>query len=281
LLNLLRTWERGKLTSSASRTPPISNLSEILKFVEGLDAEAEVGIRQESGVAHLAHFLAFIEKHLHEHSTDNRPICTPPSPPTPTVTSIAHSQIHPYLSVALFGVPAECEASLKDVIESSELNDDTWKEFAREMKEKWATAMGYSWMLLASNLAFLAIPFLIATNSPSKGIVASEFAMLLSLISTVLCIGSLTSGFALVAEYNKKAKEVTCVIRKYFERKQGARSRIAVKYSFPGALLYWSFLWFIASLLVLCWNTRSKAQLLLTAPAVVAVIASLVWTWLA
>ncbi|KAH8995331.1 hypothetical protein EDB92DRAFT_196297 [Lactarius akahatsu] len=190
------------------------------------------------------------------------------------------------LSPPLFFFPyihlRELEKVLTDV-------EAYWKGFMQKLVSEWTEFVLYSTVMLAANVAFLAIPGVIVvpqnTSPPNAWILPSP-AQMASSISLVFSIGSVITGLLLIRRNrNMMTKDPQSALR-YLHRKMMPRfglEPLAIVFSLTYALLMWSVGGFFVALLIFSFQdtTREIWISVGTAAGIVAIL--IVWciknTW--
>ncbi|KAI0263352.1 hypothetical protein BC834DRAFT_886873 [Gloeopeniophorella convolvens] len=152
------------------------------------------------------------------------------------------------VSIFLFLSPNVHLRELKKLWTDKIVIEAFWKEFVQRLVSEWLEFVLYSTVMLAANVAFLAIQGVILVPSdnpgPSNWIKPSP-AQVLSSISLVFSIGSVITGLLLVRHNRTMMLQEPKVASEYLEKKQIrylglGLEPLAIIFSLTYALLMWS-----------------------------------------
>ncbi|KAI9443664.1 hypothetical protein BJY52DRAFT_447779 [Lactarius psammicola] len=167
------------------------------------------------------------------------------------------------LSPVLFFFPDVHLRELEKVWTDKIIVEALWKEFMQKLVSEWTEFVLYSTVMLAANVAFLAIPGVLPQNSspPANARINPSLAQIISSISLVFSIGSIITGLLLIRRnrtmMTKDSKSAWYYLHGMKWPWVGLEP-LAIVFSLTYALLMWSVLVFFAALLVFSFKDTSK-----------------------
>ncbi|KAI9446149.1 hypothetical protein H4582DRAFT_2069488 [Lactarius indigo] len=126
-----------------------------------------------------------------------------------------------------------------------------WKGFMQKLVSEWTEFVLYSTVMLAANVAFLAIPGVIVVpqdTGPLKTWITPSPAQIASSISLVFSIGSIITGLLLIRRNRNMMTKDPRSARRYLHRKMKpwfGLEPLAIVFSLTYALLMWSYVIFV------------------------------------
>jgi len=160
-------------------------------------------------------------------------------------------------SPILFYAPDAHLRELSKVWADEVVIKEVWKNFMERLVSEWVEFVLYSTVMLAANVAFLAIQGVVPQNDTSAAQIASS-------ISLVFSIGSIVTGLLLIRRNRTMAMQDTITAWNYLygmKKPFFYLEPLAIIFSLTYALLMWSVCGFFAALsLFTLHNTRKKIQ---------------------
>ncbi|KAI9511124.1 hypothetical protein F5148DRAFT_423388 [Russula earlei] len=157
------------------------------------------------------------------------------------------------VSLTLFFTPDVHLRELKKVWADELIIEEVWTKFMQKLVSEWEEFVLYSTVILAANVAFLAIQGVVVVPSPDTGWIRASSAQIASSISLMLSIGSIIVGLLLIRRNRTMATQSAGKASKYLN---GMRKPfvylepLAVIFSLTYALLMWSVCVFFVALLL-------------------------------
>ncbi|KAF9443577.1 hypothetical protein P691DRAFT_764150 [Macrolepiota fuliginosa MF-IS2] len=171
-----------------------------------------------------------------------------------------------FLSPVLFYTPETYYHSLRNIMNDGNVFFEAWRNFVVELHQEWSGLIIIATVLLATNMAFLAIPSLDSGDDPesrSPAQICSYLSIILSVSSIVL--GQLFSRYHRIKGWEHFDERITDNFN--FLLDVGC-SHLAIMYSLPYALLSWSLIGFLAAFLVMCFRgTQNDVRLIVGIPS--------------
>ncbi|KAI9459414.1 hypothetical protein BJY52DRAFT_1118855, partial [Lactarius psammicola] len=171
------------------------------------------------------------------------------------------------LSPVLFFFPDVHLLELEKVWTDKIVVEALWKEFMQKLVSEWTEFVLYSTVMLAANVAFLAIPGVIVAPqypTPPDAWIKPSPAQIASSISLVFSIGSIITGLLLIRRnrtmMTKSPKSAWYYLHGMNWRVVGLEP-LAIVFSLTYALLMWSYV-FCPNVLDPLYNTHSFKQCL-------------------
>ncbi|KAJ3568479.1 hypothetical protein NP233_g5680 [Leucocoprinus birnbaumii] len=172
------------------------------------------------------------------------------------------------VSPLLFYTPETYYQSLRNVMNDGNVFFEAWRTFVGELHQEWQQLTIIATVILATNVAFLAIPIVDNGEDPkprSAAQICSYLSIVLSVCSILL--GQLFSRYHRIKGWERFDERIT---ENYDMLMDIGCSKLAVMYSLPYALLSWSLVGFLVAFLVMCFNgTQKVVQLVIGIPSAV------------
>ncbi|KAI9443655.1 hypothetical protein BJY52DRAFT_1157174 [Lactarius psammicola] len=168
------------------------------------------------------------------------------------------------LSPILFFFPDVHLLELERVWTDKIIVEALWKEFMQKLVSEWTEFVLYSTVMLAANVAFLAIPGVIVAPqypTPPDAWIKPSPAQIASSISLVFSIGSIITGLLLI---RRNRTMMTKDPRRAWYYLNGMNWRVvgleplAIAFSLTYALLMWSAWGFFVALLIFSFQNTSR-----------------------
>jgi len=171
------------------------------------------------------------------------------------------------LSLILFFLPDVHLQELKKVWTDELIIEEVWMGFMQKLLSEWTEFVLYSTVMLAANVAFLAIQGVFVI--PQPGWIKPCPAMIASSISLVFSIGSIITGLVLIRRNRTMMVEDAKTAWDYLkeiENRYFHLEPLAIIFSLTYALLMWSVWLFFIALLLLCFkNTTTVIRVIVGA----------------
>ncbi|KXN91717.1 hypothetical protein AN958_12569, partial [Leucoagaricus sp. SymC.cos] len=155
-------------------------------------------------------------------------------------------------SPLLFFTPETYYQSLRNIMNDGNVFFEAWRIFVGELHQEWKELIIIATVLLAANMAFLAIPSLDNGDNPelrSPAQICSYISIVTSVCSIVL--GQLFSRYHRIKGWERFDERIT---ENYDLLLDIGCSQLAVMYSLPYAFLTWSLIIFLVAFLVMCFD---------------------------
>ncbi|KAI0263350.1 hypothetical protein BC834DRAFT_309446 [Gloeopeniophorella convolvens] len=168
------------------------------------------------------------------------------------------------LSAPLFLAPEVHLRELKKLWTDNIIIEAFWKEFMQKLVSEWIEFVLYSTVMLAANVAFLAIQgvIVIPQDPSSKNWIKPSPAQIISSISLVFSVGSIITGLVLIRHNRTMMLQEPKVASEYLTKKHSRRfglEPLAIIFSLTYALLMWSVWMFFVSLLLFSFQNTTMA----------------------
>jgi len=158
------------------------------------------------------------------------------------------------LSLTLFFTPDVHLRELKKVWADELIIEETWRSFMQKLVSEWVEFVLYSTVMLAANVAFIAVPGVIVVPSgDSKGWIKASPAQIASSMSLVFSIGSIIAGLLLIRRNRTMGTQDPRTACDYLDSMTWRHfylEPLAVLFSLTYALLMWSVCVFFVALLL-------------------------------
>ncbi|KAI0306292.1 hypothetical protein B0F90DRAFT_1814217 [Multifurca ochricompacta] len=177
------------------------------------------------------------------------------------------------LSPILFFAPDVHLRELQKVWTDEIIVEVIWKEFMQKLVSEWTELVLYSTVMLATNVAFLAI------QGISTGTTASP-AQIASSVSLVFSVGSIITGLLLIRRNRTVMTQDPKTACKYLSARENrfvGLEGLAIIFSLTYALLMWSVLVFFIALLLFCFKHTSTEIRVLVGVAAGFVSSLIIW----
>jgi len=216
---------------------------------------------------------------------------------SPSPSSRPRSRIIQIAGAFLFGTPSGYLRDLENIYVDTVIALPTWRVYIKKLQTEWQEFILNATVVLNSNVALLAIPDVILFPGNPNGTGAGNNvqaythmltspAAIASYISTIASIAAIVTGLLLVRQNRTKNKDDASVASAYMhtfiENRLGLEV-LAILYSLPWALLMWSIISFLVSILIF---TFKDTDLITRAPVAAAsilggflVVCCVYWEW--
>ncbi|KAI0263353.1 hypothetical protein BC834DRAFT_886884 [Gloeopeniophorella convolvens] len=170
------------------------------------------------------------------------------------------------LSFILFFAPEVHLRELKKLWTDKIVIEVFWREFVQRLVSEWIEFVLYSTVMLAANVAFLAIQgvIVVPADSSSAHWIRPSPAQITSSVSLVFSVGSIVTGLLLVRRHRTMARQGATAAAMYLRKQQSEHfglEPLAVVFSLTYALLMWSvWAFFVALLLFSFMNTDTAIR---------------------
>jgi len=166
------------------------------------------------------------------------------------------------LSPLLFLAPEVHLREMEELWTDSIILERVWKSFMSKLLGEWGEIILWSTVMLAVNVAFLAIPAVMFSNTTSGNLASVDQAVILpsssqiaSLLSVAASVESIVIGLLLI-RYNRTKQELDPAEASEYLSKNSRGTAglepLAIIYSIPWASLMWSMVTFSVALLLFC-----------------------------
>ncbi|SJL00893.1 uncharacterized protein ARMOST_04207 [Armillaria ostoyae] len=165
------------------------------------------------------------------------------------------------MNILLFYAPIKHYTSLHKVWVDRLISRGPWQHLIEQITDKWQQHVGQATILLAVNMAFLAIP-----SVDDKGASQQHRS-----VTQILCYLSVTSnmatiiiGLLLMSHHNTLKHADLSVVTDFLERHWQQNigfERLSIMYSTPYALLMWGLVSFLASFFSMCLESANPVSL--------------------
>ncbi|KAF5359533.1 hypothetical protein D9756_003357 [Leucocoprinus leucothites] len=172
------------------------------------------------------------------------------------------------VSPLLFYTPETYYQSLCNIMNDGNVFFEAWRTFVVELHQEWNQLTVIATVILATNVAFLAIPSIDNGDHPDLRS-AAQICSYLSIVFSVcsILLGQLFSRYHRIKGWERFDERIT---DNYDMLMDIGCSKLAVMYSLPYALLSWSLIAFLVAFLVMCFNgTREVVRLFVGIPSAV------------
>lgn len=198
-----------------------------------------------------------------------------------------------FVSVLMFFTPEFYLKGLDGVYTDHIICWHRWTKFIEKTRDEWRDLIWVGTVLLAANVAFLAIPSVDSSgngSNPPSGYVSAyprNPAQVASFVSVIFTVGCMTIGQLLLRHSmvgpGGSAEEVDGYLRSYLHKHHGLKI-LAILYSLPQALLFWAIAsFFLAFFFVTLIASEGKWQRLTAAVVMFLFMALALWcvwmTW--
>ncbi|KAF5359236.1 hypothetical protein D9756_003356 [Leucocoprinus leucothites] len=172
------------------------------------------------------------------------------------------------VSPLLFYTPETYYQSLCNIMNDGNVFFEAWRTFVVELHQEWNQLIVIATVILATNVAFLAIPS-IDNGDHSDLRSAAQICSYLSIVFSVcsILLGQLFSRYHRIKGWERFDSRIT---DNYDMLMDIGCGKLAVMYSLPYALLSWSLIAFLVAFLVMCFDgTREVVRLFVGIPSAV------------
>ncbi|KAI5120083.1 hypothetical protein M0805_001240 [Coniferiporia weirii] len=171
-------------------------------------------------------------------------------------------------SILLFRAPNWHLKRLEETWIDRLIKRTQWMRLLAVLQDEWEQCVLYSTVVLASNIAFLAIPDI--SNSPSSHVAVEQAATLLSIIAS---LGSMIIGLFLMRQHRVRSGEADHAgneVAIFLSRDTDKKRRLiilATAYGMPYGMLMWALICFLVAVAAVCFQIEGTAQTTLFAIA--------------
>ncbi|PBK78609.1 hypothetical protein ARMSODRAFT_947563, partial [Armillaria solidipes] len=165
------------------------------------------------------------------------------------------------MNILLFYAPIKHYTSLHKVWVDRLISRGPWQHLIEQITDKWQQHVGLATILLAVNMAFLAIPSVDATGAGQQHCFVTQLLCYLSVASSMATI---IIGLILMSHHNALKHVDVAVVTEFLERhwqEYIGFERLSIMYSTPYALLMWSMVSFLASFFLMCLESANPVSL--------------------
>ncbi|KAI0272450.1 hypothetical protein BC834DRAFT_966475 [Gloeopeniophorella convolvens] len=168
------------------------------------------------------------------------------------------------VSPILFFAPDVHFRDLNELWTDGIIVEVVWKQFMQKLVSEWVEFVLYSTVLLAGNVAFLAIPGVINLPPPDqKGVkIIAAPAQIASTISLTFSVGSIVLGLLLVRRNRTMMDKEPTIVCEYLEKREYrwlGLEPLSVIFSLPYAFLMWSIWIFFVAVLLFSFDNMTTA----------------------
>ncbi|KAK0211122.1 hypothetical protein DFS33DRAFT_1297648 [Desarmillaria ectypa] len=163
------------------------------------------------------------------------------------------------MNLLLFYAPIKHYISLNKVWVDRLISRGPWQHLIEQITDKWQQHVGLATILLAVNMAFLAIPLV-----DDMGLQHHFVTQILCYLSVASSMGTIIIGLLLVSHHNAMKHVGVDVVTSFLERhwqKNLGFERLSIMYSTPYALLMWGMVSFMASFFSMCLGSSNPVSL--------------------
>ncbi|KAK0196696.1 hypothetical protein F5146DRAFT_1012528 [Armillaria mellea] len=165
------------------------------------------------------------------------------------------------MNLLLFYAPIKHYTSLDKVWVDRLISTGPWQRLIEQITDKWQRHVGLATILLAVNMAFLAIP---SVDEMGAGQQHRFVTQLLCYLSVASSMATIILGLILVSHHNALRHADIAVVTHFLERHWQYSigfERLSIMYSTPYALLMWGMVSFLASFFSMCLESANPILL--------------------
>ncbi|PBK78610.1 hypothetical protein ARMSODRAFT_947568 [Armillaria solidipes] len=165
------------------------------------------------------------------------------------------------MNILLFYAPIKHYTSLHKVWVDRLISRGPWQHLIEQITDKWQQHVGLATILLAVNMAFLAIP---SVDEMGAGQQHRFVTQLLCYLSVASSMATIIIGLILVSHHNALKHVDIPVVTEFLERhwqEYIGFERLSIMYSTPYALLMWGMVSFLASFFSMCLESANPVSL--------------------
>ncbi|KAK0441984.1 hypothetical protein EV421DRAFT_617836 [Armillaria borealis] len=165
------------------------------------------------------------------------------------------------MNLLLFYAPIKHYTSLNRVWMDRLILKEPWQRLIEQITDKWQQHVGLATILLAVNMAFLAIPSVDEMGAGQQHRIVTQLLCYLSVASSMATI---ILGLILVSHHNALKHVDIPIVTEFLERHWQeciGFERLSIMYSTPYALLMWSMVSFLASFFSMCLESANPVSL--------------------
>ncbi|KAK0207585.1 hypothetical protein IW262DRAFT_1530091, partial [Armillaria fumosa] len=165
------------------------------------------------------------------------------------------------MNLLLFYAPIKHYTSLHKVWVDRLISRGPWERFIEQITEKWQQHVGMATILLAANMAFLAIPPVDDKGASQQYRSVTQVLCYLSVASNMATI---IIGLLLISHHNALKHINLSDVIEFLERNWQYSigfERLSIVYSTPYAFLMWGLIYFLASFFSMCLESANPVSL--------------------
>ncbi|PBK92996.1 hypothetical protein ARMGADRAFT_966422 [Armillaria gallica] len=165
------------------------------------------------------------------------------------------------MNLLLFYAPIKHYTSLNKVWMDRLLLKEPWQHLIGQITDKWQQYVGLATILLAVNMAFLAIP---SVDEMGPGQQHRFVTQILCYLSVASSMATIILGLMLVSHHNALKHVDVAVVTGFLQRhwqEYTGFERLSIMYSTPYALLMWGMVSFLASFFSMCLESGHPVSL--------------------
>jgi len=185
-------------------------------------------------------------------------------------------------SPALFFTPDVHLRELRKVWADEVIIEDVWRKFMQKLVSEWEEFVLYSTVMLAANVAFLAIQGVIVVPAPpDTGWIKPSTAQIASSISLMFSLGSITTGLLLIRRNRTMAvqgAEKAWIYLNDMKKRVFHLEPLAIIFSLTYALLMWSVCIFFVALLLFSLQNMTRKIWISVGTAAAFITALVLWS---
>ncbi|KAK0484066.1 hypothetical protein IW261DRAFT_1466510 [Armillaria novae-zelandiae] len=189
-----------------------------------------------------------------------------------------HTVLFRTMNLLLLYAPIKHHTALNKVWVDRLISRGPWQRLIGQITDKWQQQVGLATILLAVNMAFLAIPSVDEMGAGQRHWFATQLLCYLSVASSTATI---ILGLILTSHHNSlkhaEIPDVTYFLERHWQQNIGFE-RLSIMYSSPYSLLMWSMVTFLASFLSMCLEA-SNPVLLKVFVALVFLLGTVLCVW--
>ncbi|KAK0239690.1 hypothetical protein EDD85DRAFT_822868 [Armillaria nabsnona] len=165
------------------------------------------------------------------------------------------------MNLLLFYAPIKHYTSLHEVWVDKLISRGPWQRLIEQITDKWQQYVGLATILLAVNMAFLAIP---SVDEMGPGQQHRFVTQILCYLSVASSMATIILGLMLVSHHNALKHVDVVVVTGFLQRHWQEHigfERLSIVYSTPYALLMWGMVSFLASFFLMCLESGHPVSL--------------------
>ncbi|KAK0239693.1 hypothetical protein EDD85DRAFT_822878 [Armillaria nabsnona] len=165
------------------------------------------------------------------------------------------------MNLLLFYAPIKHYTSLHKVWVDRVISRGPWHRLIEQITDKWQQHVGLATILLAVNMAFLAIP---SVDDMGPGQQHRFVTQILCYLSVASSMATIIIGLILMSHHNALKHADVSVVTDFLQRhwqEYTGFERLSVMYSTPYALLMWGMVSFLASFFLMCLESANPVSL--------------------
>ncbi|PBK92994.1 hypothetical protein ARMGADRAFT_144216 [Armillaria gallica] len=165
------------------------------------------------------------------------------------------------MNLLLFYAPIKHYTSLHKVWVDRLISKGPWQRLIEQITDKWQQHVGLATILLAVNMAFLAIP---SVDEMGPGQQHRFVTQILCYLSVASSMATIIIGLILMSHHNALKHVDVAVVMDFLHRhwqEYIGFERLSIMYSTPYALLMWGMVFFLASFFSMCLESANPVSL--------------------